>query len=340
VKALLPLSWAYAAGVAVDRALRTVPRAPGASRPRVVSIGNLETGGSGKTPLAIWWLARAAEDGARVAYVSRGYGARAVGAHTVTGVLPGDVLPVDAAGWRVLARSHPELAREIGDEGALVVERAPGAAALFCADKRRAVAAAAALGVDVVVLDDGFQSWRVARNTDVVMLDAARPLDGGALLPAGTLREAPSALRRADAVVFNGASSEDALQNARARVARWLRDGIPVAGMARSLSFAAVGAGAQASPWRLVAVSAIARPEAFARSLADAGVVVAAHLMFRDHHRYDAKDVARIAARAAREDAEVVTTEKDWVKLRGLELPARVWVARLEVALIGDPLPV
>jgi tetraacyldisaccharide 4'-kinase len=240
----------------------------------------------------------------------------------------------------VLTRAHAGLARDVGDEGALVVARIPGAPAVFGADKRRAVEVAASLGVDTVVLDDGFQSWGVARHLDVVLLDAGAPLDGGQLLPAGRLREPPSALKRADAVVFNGASDEPALRAAAARVVPWLGPGTPVAGMARSLAFAGADGIAQAPPRRVVAVSAIARPERFSAALAAAGVDVAAALAFRDHHRYDARDAARIDARSRQVRADIVTTEKDWVKLRDFAFDAPVWIARLEVTLHGDPLPV
>ncbi|HEX6790641.1 MAG TPA: tetraacyldisaccharide 4'-kinase, partial [Candidatus Krumholzibacteria bacterium] len=220
MNALAPLSWLYGAGVALERGRRSVPGLGDADRPRVVSIGNLEAGGNGKTPLAMWWLARALATGGRAACVSRGYGG-AMLPGVVTCVLPGDVAAADASGLRVLARSHPDLAAMVGDEGALVAERVPGAIALFCADKRRAVHAAVRMGADLVVLDDGFQSWGVARHTDVVLLDADAPLDGGHLLPAGRLREKPDALRRADVVVFNGADTRAALDAARDRVAHW-----------------------------------------------------------------------------------------------------------------------
>jgi len=338
MKALLPLSWIYGAGMAIDRRVR-MASAPRRERPRVVSIGNLEAGGNGKTPLAMWYLARAHGTGAAVGYISRGFRSMANTSRVVTCVLPDGMTAARPAGTRLLARSHPGLAREIGDEGALVVERVPGAAALFCADKTRAVAMAADLGLDTVVIDDGFQSWPVARHLDIVLLDAVEPLDRGRLLPAGTLRERPGALRRAHAVVFNGAASESALREARSRVQPWLREGTAVAGMTRTLSIAAADGATNRAPDRMLAVSAIARPDAFARSLHGAGVDTAGHVVFRDHHRYDARDVARIVERAQREHLDVVTTEKDWVKLRPFRPAVRVFVARLDVSLIGDPLP-
>ncbi|HEX6791243.1 MAG TPA: tetraacyldisaccharide 4'-kinase, partial [Candidatus Krumholzibacteria bacterium] len=166
------------------------------------------------------------------------------------------------------------------------------------------------------------------------------PLDGGHLLPAGRLREKPDALRRADVVVFNGADTRAALDAARDRVAHWLRADAIVAGMARRVTLVAADGSSSAAPRRLLAVSAIARPAAFEQSLAAAGIEVAGHVIRRDHHRYDAEDARAIDQLASREGLDVVTTEKDWVKLRGRGLSSRVWVARLEVSLHGDPLPV
>jgi tetraacyldisaccharide 4'-kinase len=190
------------------------------------------------------------------------------------------------------------------------------------------------------VLDDAFQSWRVPRHTDIVLLDVRAPLDGGALLPAGRLRETADALGRADAIVFNGASSADEIAGARDRVQRYLRGGVPVAGMARSLTLVNTGGRAKPPPPSALVVCAIARPDAFRQSLEKAGVNVTALMSWRDHHRYTTADAARIIERARRDGLPVVTTEKDWMKLRVLELPPEVWIARLEVTLLGDPLPV
>jgi tetraacyldisaccharide 4'-kinase len=339
MKALLPLSWLYGAGVSIHRRAR-MAGAPEASHPRIISIGNLEAGGNGKTPLAMWLLSRAAGQGTACAYVSRGYGGDSVAHHTVTCVLTTDAAPASLAGLRVMTREHPALARSVGDEGALVCERVPGASAFFCSDKAHAVQAAAGLGVDLVVLDDAFQSWGVARHADIVLLDAASPLDGGCLLPAGRLRENPDALLRAEAIVFNGAATSGAIEAAREQVARWLRPGVPVAGMARRIQLEPVAGGGPSHPEACIAVSGIARPDAFERSLREADVYVAGHEVFPDHHAYRARDIERIAARMRREGVPaVVTTEKDWVKLRHLAPEWPVWIACLDVTLVGDELP-
>ncbi|HEX5131147.1 MAG TPA: tetraacyldisaccharide 4'-kinase [Candidatus Krumholzibacteria bacterium] len=337
---LTPLAWLYRGGLALARATGSARREahPGA---RVVSVGNLEVGGSGKTPLAMLVLEAAIAGGQRVAYVTRGYGSRAERGPLVSLVLPTEEPPVDGlAGARVIDRGGPvDLADALGDETALVAERVPGAVVVAGAGKTDAVRAAIALGATLVVVDDAFQSWRLARDVDVVLLDARRPLGPGKLLPAGSLREGPGALRRADAIVFNGAGDADAIAAATRQIQRWIRPGTPVLGMTRTPSLMPVVPSSEARPARALVVAGIARPDRLREDVTTLGVVVAGERWFRDHHRYGASDVENIhaAAAAARADALLVT-EKDWVKLRRFVWALPVWKVRLDVALTEDSL--
>jgi tetraacyldisaccharide 4'-kinase len=334
IPALTPLSWVYRGGVSIVRALRT-PGRPVASTPRVVSVGNLEVGGSGKTPLCLLLLERALRAGKRVAYASRGFGSAAERGPLVTVVLAeGAPPPVSFAGLRLVARHHHDLANAIGDEAAMVARRLPAATLVFAGDKRRAAAAAARLHAELVVVDDAFQSFALARHLDVVLLDARRPLANGHVLPAGRLREAPSAIARADVVVFNGASDARAIEEARAHLARRLRPRQHVFGLRRTLSLVPSTAVAAGAPTDAVLVSGIARPDDFRSSVAAAGVRVADAIVFRDHHRYSIDDALAIRTRAR--GRGIVTTEKDWVKLERYDWgETPVWVARLDVALVG-----
>jgi tetraacyldisaccharide 4'-kinase len=333
VPALLPLSWVYRGGVALVRALRGPARAQD-SGPRVVAIGNLEVGGSGKTPLALWLLERWAREGKRAAYVSRGFGSAAGKGPLVTVVTRADAAPASFAGLRVVFRGAHDLAAAIGDEAAMIARRAPSAALVMSRDKRRAVRVAGELGAEVVVVDDAFQSFALARHVDVLLLDARRPLANGNVLPAGRLREPPSAIARADVVVFNGASDAGALEAAQARVARWMHAGQRVYGLRRVVRLVAATPAARGSVSSALVVSGLARPDAFRESVEAAGVRAGDVLVFRDHHRYTGADAAAIQARAR--GGAVVTTEKDWVKLERFDWgETPVWVARLAVELVG-----
>jgi len=323
---LVPFSWAYRAGVAAARA-RRVHTAPGGGA-RVISVGNLEAGGNGKTPFAMLVLEELAHAGKRAAYVSRGFGSRAAQSGSPTRVA-GVASPVRLqAGTRVVSRTHPFLATEIGDEAALVAERCPQADLLLSSEKARAVTVARA-EADVVVVDDALQSWRVPRHVDVVMLDALRPLGNGRLLPAGRLRELPGALERAQWVVFNGAADAGAVMNARERVARWLRTDVVVGGLARRLRVNGIASGAP-----VLLASGIARPESFERAVRALGFPIAGHRVYRDHHRYGEADAQALKALADASQATLLTTEKDAVKLRALGLDCAV--ARLDVEWVGE----
>ena len=333
VPVLQPLAWLYRGGVALARARRAGK--PTRARPRVVSVGNLTVGGSGKTPMALWLVERALAAGKSVAYASRGFAGLAEHGPATTWV-PGESssAPSSFAGLRVVSRTA-DLAETVGDEAAAVARRAPRAEILVASDKRRAIDAAATLALDVVVVDDAMQSFALARHIDVVMLDGRRPLGNGRLLPAGQLREPPSAIARADVVVFNGVANQADISHARDAIARWLRPEQRVYGLRRRVTLQRV-VGATHEPLRdAVLVAGIARPDDFRESLATVGVTAGELLAFRDHHRYRDADVRRIRERAG--NGGIVTTEKDWVKLSRFDWSGvAVWIARLDVDLVGS----
>ena len=158
----------------------------------VISVGNITAGGTGKTPLVEWAARALAGEGRRACVLTRGYG-RADERRRV----------VASDGRSVLAD-----AVECGDEPRLLAEKLLGAASVVC-DRDRVAAARWArehLGADAFVLDDGFQHLRIARDLDIVTLDATAPWGGGHLLPRGRLREPPGSLARADCVVITRAA--------------------------------------------------------------------------------------------------------------------------------------
>jgi tetraacyldisaccharide 4'-kinase len=310
---LVPLAAAYGAAVGVrgwlyDRGLLRAERVPA----RVVSVGNLTVGGTGKTPTVLWLVERLLARGRRVAVVSRGYGKRA----------PGVVVVAD--GTRVLASAD-----DGGDEAVLVATRA---GVPVVTGERRAAAAALAcarFGVDTVVLDDGFQHRALARDADLVLLPAGG-LRGG-LLPAGPLREPASALARATAVL---AIADDA----ESRPAVAAPPGVPCfVGRVRATAGVTATGGtltahdlATLPRSRVVAVAGIARPDRFWRMLARLGIDVDERLAFADHQRYGSAEVAAVRSAAAGGRA-VVTTEKDLVKLGTLAATLPLHAVRIGV---------
>ncbi len=260
----------------------------------VISVGNLVVGGTGKTPLVSWAVARLRDAGLRPAVVLRGYGRDEILLHR---------------------RWHPDVP----------VHADP--------DRVAAVAAARGGGADVAVVDDGFQHRRLARDLDVVLLAAEDPVPGRCL-PSGPYREPVRGLARAGAVVVTRrtASAERAGEVARA-AAVWTD--APVARVlirpGRWLDLGGRGAPPPDGP--ILVAAAVARPEAVRAAVAAAlpGARDVEILPFPDHHEYAPSDVALLRARGA--GRTVVVTEKDAVKLEGLEgLPADVRVLAAELA--------
>lgn len=289
---------------------------------RVVSIGNLVAGGTGKTPLVVLVAGHLAAAGRRVAVLTRGYGRERRG---LCAVAPED----GAADWR-----------RIGDEPALLRQIIPGVPLVIAADRvAGAREAIRRFEADTLVLDDGFQHRWLARDVDVVLLDALRPLDNGRLLPRGLLREPPAALSRAHLLVLTADQALDDWAEAAARLDLWAR-GVPVAGAVRvpaawrDLASEGTLPPKALAGRRVVAFAGIARPGRFREMVVRLGVEVAAFIPFRDHHRYSAFDLGEIAAAARRHGTDVaVTTEKDAVRLAGLSAPPGLSCRALRIAM-------
>ncbi len=291
---------------------------------RVLSVGNLAAGGTGKTPLVALVASRLMARGRRVAILTRGYGRSRRG---LAALGPGE----PEADWR-----------RIGDEPALLRRALPAAPMVIAAD--RVLAAREAIRrfqADTLILDDGFQHRWLARDLDVVLLDALRPWDNGHLLPRGLLREPPAALARAHLLLLTADAPAD-WEGPAAGVALWAR-GVPVAGAVR-VPEGWYPLGARSSEGRVpadglagaraVAFAGIARPERFRETVARLGLEIAAFLPFRDHHVYTPFDLSAVAAAARRHRADLaVTTEKDAVRLTGLSLPGGLSFQALRIAM-------
>lgn len=305
VRALLtPAASLYRAGLALRRLkFRIGVGGPQSAGAPVVSVGNLTVGGTGKTPAALWLAERLRRDGLRPAIVTRGYGGKLERRVVTVADERGPLFSVD----------------EIGDEATLLAERFRGP--VVCGADRVAAAreAVGAHRASVVVLDDGFQHWRLERDFDLVLVDGQSGFGNGSLLPAGPLREPLHALKRADAIVVTKSAGVGALAPALERHAR----GVPVfaaALAARELVRAEDGE-LKPAPLgdlvgrRVVAVSAVAQPQSFYDILGDLETQSVEVLEFPDHHLYTHDDWQRITQAAHRAEL-VVCTEKDLVKLR------------------------
>ena len=344
---MLPCSLLYKTISGLTRAVRTKRRREIERAPLVVSVGNIEVGGNGKTPFAIHVVERLAARGYRSVYVSRGFKSEAGSLDVVTVLVPeSEAVPrAVRPGLRILRPGFRRLARAVGDEGAMVAMRCPEVPLVFSRDRRHAVEVACEVFDPThVILDDSFQTWSVARDVDIVLLDSAHPLGNGRVVPAGSLREDPDALRRADAIGFNGLERAEHLDALSDWVRRTVERDIPVFGVIRGLSFIDAGTGGtrECPAGRSAALSSIARPSRFERSLVENGLDLCLSLRYPDHHKFDPHDIRCIDTHLANRGIKhLITTEKDWVKLRDVGVPVVMPVlARLELRVVGeDPIP-
>jgi tetraacyldisaccharide 4'-kinase len=267
---LAPLSWMYGRIVAGRREAAVRVGCP------VVIVGNLSVGGTGKTPVVAWLASQLTALGRKVGIASRGYGA--AGRSTQQ---------VDASkNWRTF-----------GDEPVLL-QRHTGVPVVVGADRVAAARRLVELGVDVIISDDGLQHLRLARDFELVVIDGARGLGNGRLLPAGPLRELPARLGSVGAVVINGeprAGLLDTLARLGAPAPLLMRM-VPAA--IKPVCAAAGGAGAALFGRRLEdlrglrahAVAGIGNPGRFFDLLRSFGLDIMPHA-FADHHAFTARDL-------------------------------------------------
>lgn len=271
----------------------------------VVSVGNLSTGGAGKTPFVIYLARQLRARGVHPDVLSRGYGRTRLA----------DAERVDPAGT----------AKRCGDEP-LLIARSAGVP-VYVGDHRidAGLLAEADAGYEerVHLLDDGFQHRPLARTVDIVLLHADDFTDR--LLPAGNLREPLSSLKRAHFTVLRGEHRAFATRvEELTGKAPWI--------VTRSLQLDFSGA-------RPVAFCGLARPQDFFRDLRTLGIASAAEIIFPDHHRYTAADMRQLLDAAQKHGADgLVTTEKDAVKLPGamtetLQQSGNLAIARLVLSL-------
>ena len=283
---LRPLEWLYRAVVQRKRQRFLAGQSPSYRAPvPVIVVGNITVGGTGKTPLILYLIDHCRARGLRVGVVSRGYGAQP-----------------PSVPWRVTAEQSAD---EAGDEPLLLVQRS-GVALMIDPDRARAVQALlSAEPLDLILCDDGLQHYRLARDLELVLIDAVRGLGNGRCLPAGPLREPQARLQSVDAVLFNGASADSAegfgftLQpTALVNVA---------SGERQSLGVFAPGQAVHA-------VAGIGNPQRFFRTLEALNWRPIAHA-FADHATYSA------ASLEFSPSLPLLMTEKDAVKCRAFAQP-------------------
>ena len=302
----------------------------------VVCIGNLTTGGTGKTPMTQTICRRLQAEGRRVVVLNRGYGGKQE--HGCAVVSDGKSLFLSAT--------------DAGDEAFLLASTLTGVPVLVGKDRRvTGRLACERFSPDVIVLDDGLQFWQLHRDLDIVLLNAQSPFDNGWAFPRGLLREPPSHLKRAGIVVLtNATQAGTALTEAAKAQAQRLAPAAPIF-TANLLpdSLRPIGEkgrgenGLLITPlsWlkgkRVAALSAIGNPASFEELLTRWGANVICRFRFRDHQALTESDLQAALDKARRADCDVLlTTEKDAVKWPVLATPPALPIFALRVTMQID----
>ncbi|MDO8302036.1 MAG: tetraacyldisaccharide 4'-kinase [Sedimentisphaerales bacterium] len=305
---LKPASYSYAAVIAARNFLydKGYLRSHCAPVP-VISIGNITTGGTGKTPLTIWLCNKLAEKKLKVAVLTRGYKMES---------------------------------QKLSDEPAVIAANCSAARVVVNPDRvLGAVTAIKEYGVKVLVMDDGFSHRRLRRNVDIITIDATCPFGYGKLLPAGLLREPLTSLRRAHAAILTRCDlvGRVDLEDIEAQLLAIN----PHLVLARTRHAPTVAKGANINDIelddlagrRVFAFSGIGNPEAFEAQLKNLKLDLAGMHVYNDHHQYMADDCADIYEEAKYLKADMIlTTQKDWVKAAPLA-PTEIPFAYLAVTL-------
>jgi tetraacyldisaccharide 4'-kinase len=319
MKSLLlpPLSALYGAVTRTHLALyrRGTFRTVKLDRP-VISVGNITVGGTGKTPLVEWVAKTLGSAGKKVCILTRGYGRK----NPRTQVVVSD-------GQTIL--TTPDNA---GDEPFLLAKNLLGLAAVICNADRVSAGryAIETFGTECFVLDDGFQHFRLARDLNIVTIDATNPWGGGRLLPYGRLREPLSGLDRADCVVLTRCDQAGEIEAISAKI-RDLIGGGPV--FESSMHLAQTPQAVDP----VAAFCAVGNPESFFQQLRKLGYELVFEKAFTDHHWYTQHDIDALEHAAKRAGAKsLITTAKDAVKLSSLSFSLPWHVLEVEISIENE----
>lgn len=277
---------------------------------KVISIGNITVGGSGKTPMAIFLAEKLREKGKKVVILSRGYKGKIKD------------IGVVSDGKNILLDPN-----DAGDEPYLMALKLKGVPVIVGRDKYKAgMCAIKKFKPDAIILDDGFQHIRLYRDVDIVLIDLRKGFGNGCLFPLGMLREPLNGLKRASMILVkeSGVRSRKSEKKINAALIEQAKD-------CPTISFS-YKAGAIVNPAngsrmpadvlkgkKVAALSGIADPKSFQNTLEGLGAKVAKEIAYPDHHHYTPDDLDDIVERIKGADM-VITTEKDAVKLKRLSI--------------------
>src|SRR5256885_9702499 len=274
----------------------------------VISVGNLTVGGTGKTPMVIWLAEKFLGDGKRVAILSRGYRGP-----------NGTSDEIELMKFRLQGRVSFGVGKNRFAEGHRLESQQ---------------------SIDVFLLDDGFQHLQLARDLNILLMDASRPLAGESLLPAGRLREPVGAMSRANLIVFTRAETSSGTLEAIGKLNQY-----PVfAASTRLLGFRRFGAeiaplsASEIGAGKFFAFCGLGNPDAFFRDLGNWGLAICGQAIFPDHHRYTQRDILEVRRVGKQAGAKPFgATEKDAKNLNDPKLcEDPLYIAVIDLAVTPE----
>lgn len=315
---------------------------------KVISIGNITAGGTGKTPAVIACAEEAKRRGLNPVILTRGYKGKAKGPCFVHDTR----YTIQDAGYTI--HDNKKLASCIvhhasyllfGDEPVLMAEKLKGVPIVKCADRYKGGMFAieslqpSALSPQpiIFILDDGFQHWRLFRDKDILLIDAANPFDNRRLLPVGLLREPLKEIQRADTIVMTKTENINRaiIEGLVEEIKQYNPDAPIFLSEHKPAGFIGLSGEILPLEWakdkKLFAISGIGNPGSFKKTLISVGCDLKGVKTYRDHYEYKQNDIENILITAKKIDADwIVVTEKDMVRLKGLDLPDNLIALRIE----------
>jgi len=324
VSALLRIvSWAYAFLVSARNAaydLRIFRRYT-PPVPVVVSIGNIVAGGTGKTPLTSLLL-KALTPHFQAAVLTRGYRSRCEHQKSPTLISS-----------KSLQGINPQ---DCGDEPYMLARNHPDASVYVGKNRRESAIMAAKEGAKLLILDDGLQHRKLARDFELVLMDADAPFGKGGYLPAGDLRDTRSSLARANLIVIGNLTDPKQFEECRKKIARWTDAPLVAARQKLTGVFTLTGEKVEIGPGEKVgAFCGIARPERLFRSVKEAGFIVVDQLASPDHVLPSSGALEQFSKRCIEKGAKcLLCTEKDAVKLDlGADSSLPIYYVKMELEM-------
>lgn len=289
----------------------------------VISIGNISSGGTGKTPIVIEAAKYFLSMGYKVAVLSRGYWSNI-----------GDKVVLVSDGNDILTDYNI-----CGDEPYLIAKSVPKAIVLVGKDRINNGKAAIKLGANVIILDDGFQYLKLKRNENILMIDSYSPFENGYVLPYGKLRELPDSILRSTAIIISNSNLAE-IKPYDYKIILKYAPKLPITKISYKVSHLTslntkkrININ-EAKGMKVIAVSGIGNPRSFIDLLKRNEINVFSYITYPDHHKYNITDMEEIISMAKKINTEnIVTTEKDAVKIEDLcqALPLNLWSTNLEI---------